>query len=155
MPNSTLFGSISTNRTSSGFLALISDRIKVFRPTDLPEPVVPATSRWGILARSAVTGSPRTSTPRQSGSAALNSLHARLSAKLAKSTVSGVSAGISSHTELLPGTGSTLTEETFSSRAISSSADASFLILVPAAGSNSVSCSSGPRRSPTTRPLMP
>ena len=35
-----------------------SDRIMVFRPTDLPEPVVPATSKCGILARSATTGSP-------------------------------------------------------------------------------------------------
>jgi hypothetical protein len=32
-------------------------------PTDLPEPVVPATSRWGILARSATTGLPAMSLP--------------------------------------------------------------------------------------------
>ena len=33
-------------------------------PTDLPEPVVPATSTCGILARSATTGLPTMSLPR-------------------------------------------------------------------------------------------
>ena len=32
--------------------------------TDLPDPVVPATRRWGILARSATTGWPEMSLPR-------------------------------------------------------------------------------------------
>ncbi len=32
-------------------------------PTDLPEPVVPATSRCGILARSATTALPAMSLP--------------------------------------------------------------------------------------------
>ncbi|CFN76627.1 Uncharacterised protein [Bordetella pertussis] len=32
-------------------------------PTDLPEPVVPATSKCGILARSATTGLPAMSLP--------------------------------------------------------------------------------------------
>ena len=31
--------------------------------TDLPEPVVPATSMWGIFARSATTGLPPESLP--------------------------------------------------------------------------------------------
>ncbi|MNO02230.1 hypothetical protein D3C81_2225630 [compost metagenome] len=35
----------------------------VLTPTDLPEPVVPATSRWGILARLTTTGSPAMSCP--------------------------------------------------------------------------------------------
>ena len=33
-------------------------------PTDLPEPVVPATSKCGIFARSATTGIPAISLPR-------------------------------------------------------------------------------------------
>ena len=33
--------------------------------TDLPEPVVPETSRWGILLISNMTGRPDTSQPRQ------------------------------------------------------------------------------------------
>ena len=36
--------------------------------TDLPEPVVPATSRCGMRARSAITGSPPMVLPRQRGS---------------------------------------------------------------------------------------
>ena len=36
--------------------------------TDLPEPVVPATSRCGIFASSAMTGSPPIVLPRQSAS---------------------------------------------------------------------------------------
>ena len=36
--------------------------------TDLPEPVVPATSRCGMRARSAITGSPPMVLPRHSGS---------------------------------------------------------------------------------------
>ncbi|MNT80832.1 hypothetical protein D3C72_2203540 [compost metagenome] len=39
------------------------DRIMALIPTDLPEPVVPAISRWGILARSATTGLPAMSLP--------------------------------------------------------------------------------------------
>ena len=39
--------------------------------TDLPEPVVPATRRCGILARSAMTGSPPMVLPSASASFAL------------------------------------------------------------------------------------
>ena len=35
-----------------------------FKATDLPDPVVPATSRWGIFARSTTTGRPLMSLPR-------------------------------------------------------------------------------------------
>ena len=35
-----------------------------FRQTDLPEPVAPAMSRWGISIKSAMTGSPAISLPR-------------------------------------------------------------------------------------------
>src|SRR4028119_1600789 len=37
----------------------------VLMATDLPDPVVPATSRWGMRARSAMTGSPPMVLPRQ------------------------------------------------------------------------------------------
>ncbi|MCY1244374.1 hypothetical protein D9M72_574450 [compost metagenome] len=43
--------------------------------TDLPEPVVPATSRCGIFASSAMTGSPPMVLPRQIGS--LNPVRAK------------------------------------------------------------------------------
>ena len=42
--------------------------------TDLPEPVVPAISRCGMRARSAITGSPPMVLPRHSGSLALRAM---------------------------------------------------------------------------------
>ena len=63
------FGSIKTSFSSSGFFLLINEIMKLFKPTDLPEPVVPATSKCGILDKSFITVSPRILTPRQIGSA--------------------------------------------------------------------------------------
>ena len=53
--SSTRFGSISTIRTSDGFARM--SRLVTIELTklDLPEPVAPATSRWGIFARFATT----------------------------------------------------------------------------------------------------
>ncbi|MNP68743.1 hypothetical protein D3C76_1647400 [compost metagenome] len=62
--NSTIFGSTIRSLTSSG-LALY--RMLVIIPlihTDLPEPVAPATNKWGILARLATMGWPEISRPR-------------------------------------------------------------------------------------------
>ena len=50
-------------RTSSGVDLNSNDKIITFTPTDLPEPVVPATRRCGIFARSATTGTPAMSLP--------------------------------------------------------------------------------------------
>ena len=41
-------------------------------PTDLPEPVVPATSKWGILAKSTTNGSPVMRLPKHKGKSALD-----------------------------------------------------------------------------------
>ncbi len=61
--NSTRFGSMSTMRTSAGFARIRSDVIIELTKLDFPEPVEPATSRWGILARLATTNPPSTSFP--------------------------------------------------------------------------------------------
>ncbi len=50
--SSVIFGSTMIIRTWSGACRKRRERIMVFRPTDLPAPVVPAMSRWGILWRS-------------------------------------------------------------------------------------------------------
>ena len=52
--------------------------------TDLPEPVVPATSRCGMRARSAITGSPPMVLPRQSGSFCCEALKSRVVQLLAQ-----------------------------------------------------------------------
>jgi hypothetical protein len=53
--------------------------------TDLPDPVVPAIKRWGILARLATMGSPPMSLPRASGSRRLLSPKSR-AARISRST---------------------------------------------------------------------
>ena len=63
--SSTCLGSTSTIRTSCGVaLSRIDESIALIAP-DLPAPVVPATSRCGILARSAPIERPATSLPSQ------------------------------------------------------------------------------------------
>ena len=52
-------------RTSSGVARSMIELIKALRQPLLPEPVVPATSRWTILTRSASTALPVTSLPSQ------------------------------------------------------------------------------------------
>ena len=61
--SSSIFGSIMIMRTSSGVALNSSDKIMAFTPTDLPDPVVPATKRCGALARSVTTGWPVMSCP--------------------------------------------------------------------------------------------
>ena len=52
-------------RTSSGVDEKRMLVIIPFTATDLPEPVVPATSKWGILAKFTLTGAPLVSLPMQ------------------------------------------------------------------------------------------
>ena len=61
--SSTRFGSTSTIRTSSGFARMSTEQIIELMKLDLPEPVDPATSRWGIFARFATRKPPSTSLP--------------------------------------------------------------------------------------------
>ena len=61
--SSTRFGSMSTMRTSAGVARMSRLVIMEFTKLDLPDPVDPATSRWGILARLASTKPPPTSLP--------------------------------------------------------------------------------------------
>ena len=61
--NSTRLGSTITNWTSSGVVVHSKPAMIAFTQTDLPEPVAPAMSKCGILARSSQTGCPATSCP--------------------------------------------------------------------------------------------
>ena len=63
MDSSSIFGSTMIRRTCLGSDLYSSDRIMALIATDLPEPVVPATSRWGIFCRSTTTGLPAMSLP--------------------------------------------------------------------------------------------
>src|SRR6058998_494457 len=68
MDSSRRLGSISRKRTSAGVIRYRIEQSIALRPTDLPVPVAPATSRCGIAVRSDTTGPPVTSLPRASGS---------------------------------------------------------------------------------------
>ncbi len=61
---SSILGSMSSRRTSRGSALYSRLKIMALMPTDLPEPVVPATKQCGILARSATTGWPTMSLPK-------------------------------------------------------------------------------------------
>ena len=62
--NSSILGSIKIKRTCSG-LALYKILMSIaLIATDFPEPVVPATSKWGIEERSATIAEPLMSFPR-------------------------------------------------------------------------------------------
>ena len=50
-------------RTSAGVARMRIDMIMALMDTDLPEPVVPPMSRWGIFARSVMIDVPSTSLP--------------------------------------------------------------------------------------------
>src|SRR5450756_1438765 len=61
--SSTRLGSTSIIRTSSGVARIMTEVMRELTNLDLPEPVAPATSRWGILATLAITNPPSTSLP--------------------------------------------------------------------------------------------
>ena len=96
---------MSTMRTSAGFARMSSDVIIELMKLDLPEPVEPATSRWGIFARFATTWPPPTSlpTPIVIGWEALIAAPERSTSP--RVTVSRSAFGISMPMALLPGMG--------------------------------------------------
>jgi len=66
--SSTFFGSIMIIRTWSGVARSRIELMRALMQPLLPEPVVPAISRWTILTRSATIGLPETSLPSQKAS---------------------------------------------------------------------------------------
>ena len=113
-------------------------------PTDLPEPVVPATSRCGMRARSANTGVPSMLLPSTSGSVASVDAEGLRLQQLAQETVSRRALGSSMPMALRPGTTATRTEAALIERAMSSASAITRDDLMPRAGSNSNSVTTGP-----------
>ncbi|MNN83000.1 hypothetical protein D3C81_2000000 [compost metagenome] len=111
------------------------DRIIAFTPTDLPEPVVPATSKCGIFARSVMTGLPPMSWPRARVTGDLKLSYSGVDNTSEKRTICRSSLGISIPTVVLPGiTSTTRTLVTARERARSLARLAMRLTLTPAAG---------------------
>ena len=113
-------------------------------PTDLPEPVVPATSRCGMRARSVNTGAPAMSRPSTSGSVASVVRNASNSSSSRRFTVSRRAFGSSMPMALRPGTTAARTAAAPIERAMSSASPITRADLTPRAGSNSNSVTTGP-----------
>ncbi|MNE10121.1 hypothetical protein D3C80_1028220 [compost metagenome] len=111
------------------------DRIIAFTPTDLPEPVVPATSKCGIFARSVMTGLPPMSWPRARVTGDLKLSYSGVDNTSEKRTICRSSLGISIPTVVLPGiTSTTRTLVTARERARSLARLEIRLTFTPAAG---------------------
>ena len=65
--NSTFLGSTKISFSWEGCFLYIREARIIFKPTDLPWPVAPAISRWGILARSTTNTSLEMVLPRATG----------------------------------------------------------------------------------------
>jgi len=106
--------------------------------TDLPEPVAPAISRWGILARSETSGLPDTSLPRAMGISAFNEAQSSLSISSRIPTGVGFWFGTSTPTAALPGIGARMrTDWARMPRAMFLSSPDIFSTRTPGAGTTS------------------
>jgi hypothetical protein len=124
--------------------------------TDLPEPVVPATSRCGILARFTLTGAPLVSLPRQIWSLPPDFLKPSSSRISFRYTVSRFLFGISMPTTALPGMGATMRTDCASSAMARSFSSCTILpVRVPGAGANSKVMMTGPIWMAVTLPCTP
>ena len=127
-----------------------------FTPTDLPDPVVPATNTWGIFPRSATTGAPAISCPSASVSVDFESSNVEEANTSLKFTVCRSALGISMPTTLLPGiTSTTLTEITARERAKSLAKLDILETFTPAAGCISKRVTTGPGYTATTSATTP
>ena len=125
-------------------------------PTDLPDPVVPAISRCGILVMSAIIGVPPMSLPSASESGDLADSYCSDPSRSFSRTISRCSLGISMPTTDLPGMISTMrTLITASERAKSLAKDEIFCTFTPAAGCTSNRVTTGPGITETTSASTP
>ena len=123
--------------------------------TLLPEPVAPAISRWGILARSTAWARPATSRPRAKVSCDPDAGKSTSSRIRRSATMLNSLFGISMPTALLPGIGASM-RMLRAARAIARSSDRPSirLTLMCGAGWTSYWVTTGPALRPTIRASM-
>ena len=92
----------------SGVCVSSSEVMIALTQTDLPEPVAPAMSRWGMRARSATVAWPETSRPRPKLSAPLVAAHSSDSITPRSETSEIWTLGTSMPTKSRPGTGASM-----------------------------------------------
>ena len=144
IPSSSRLGSIMIIRTSSGverYRMLVSMPLM---PTDLPAPVEPAMSRWGIAARSAMYGSPWIVLPSAIVSFEVDRRYASDSSSSRSEICSRVALGIWMPTVDLPGMRSISTDSACIARHRSSARPVIFEYFTPASGLNSNVVTTGP-----------
>ena len=144
------------SRTRSGVDLYSRLRIIALSATDLPDPVVPATSTCGILAMSAITGLPPMLLPSASvnGEAERSNSSERMISD--RKTVWRTVFGISRPIVVLPGiTSTTRTEITLRPRARSLARLLIWADLMPAAGCSSKRVITGPGCTSTTSTCTP
>ena len=113
--------------------------------TDLPEPVVPATSRCGMRARSATVGRPAMSLPSASVRTLPDLSYSFERSSSDRKIISRLVLGISRPITDLPGiTSTTRTDFTDRPRAMSLSSELIWLTFTPGAGSISKRVMTGP-----------
>jgi len=143
--SSTTLGSTRMRRTSLGLFEYRRDVMIEFMQTDLPDPVAPAISRWGIFARSETSGLPDTSRPSAIGSSAFASTQSSLSSSSRIPTGVGCMFGTSTPTAAFPGMGASMrTDCARIPRAMFLSRPAIFSTRTPAAGTTSYRVITGP-----------
>ena len=117
-----------------------------FMHTDLPEPVVPAISIWGILAMLPTMQLPPMSLPTEKEDFPLARANSGESMTSRRDTVVTVRLGTSMPTmEILPGTAAIRTPEAPRLRAMSSAQEVSLLSRTPLSSSTSYRVTLGPR----------
>ena len=154
--SSTTLGSMSMSFTSSGLERNRMLMMMLFTQTDLPLPVLPAMSRWGILHRSATWATPAMSLPSATPKGEVIRRKAWLSKTLRIKTGVFLWLGTSMPTAGLPGMGASMrTSATARFRAISSASEVMRLIFTPAMGWTSYRVTEGPREISSTRVRTP
>ena len=143
--SSTTFGSTMISFTSSGCALYKILMIRVLIHTDLPEPVAPAISIWGILAISATTVLPAISLPTAKAMLELNSLNSLLSKRSRSATVIFSLFGTSIPMAALPGIGASIRISVAARFNLISSARPTILdTFTPCSGCNSYRVTLGP-----------
>src|SRR5699024_9307134 len=154
--SSTTLGSIRISLTSSGPERNTRLMMMLLTHTDLPLPVLPAMSRWGILHRSATWATPAMSLPRAMVRGLVMWRKLWLSKMLRMLTDDRLRLGTSMPTAGLPGMGASMRmSATARFRARSSAREVMRLILTPAMGCTSYRVTAGPREISSTRVLTP
>ncbi len=143
-PNSSRFGSTMIMRTSFGVDLNRIDMISEFSITDLPEPVEPATSRWGIVSSVATLMRPLMSLPSATVSGDAEPVNSSDSSIWRRLITSRFRFGTSMPTVDLPGMRSIMIDSALRPRHRSSVSVVMREYFTPASGLNSKVVTTGP-----------